>query len=127
MPRITSEISMWFDYPDDPYGGRVHVRHLKEGELMNIRERTREMATTYVQEFRQKDVTVRQNGTSEAIAIAAVMDWENFIDEKDEPMKCIPGNIKKMCMEAGFFRFIEDCLDKLEKEASQRQEVEVKN
>lgn len=127
MPKITSEISTWFDYPDDPWGGRVHIRHLKEGELSSIRQRTSEIRTEYVQEFRQKEVSVRQTGLREAICIAAIKEWENFFDENDQQMKCTPGNIRIMCTEAGFFEFIDNCLDILEKEAAEKKETETKN
>lgn len=127
MPKITKELSTWFDYPDDPYNGKVHVRLVKEGELSSIRERTSEVKTQFVKEFRQKETVFRLNGTKEAIAIAAIIGWENFYNEKDEKLECTEGNIRIMCMESGFLDFIDECLSILNDESTKTKEEEAKN
>lgn len=127
MPKVSSEISRWFDYPDDPYKGRVRVRLPKGGELQAIRERTTEGRAQHVKEFRQREVVIRQNGYREEVAVTATLEWENFLDENDKPLKCTPGNIRRMCMEDGYYDFIDECLAELEQEAKEKAEAESKN
>jgi hypothetical protein len=127
MPKIKSEISMWFPYPDDPYGGKVHVRLPKPGEAQAIREKAREMKVQYVKEFRQSETIIRMNGAREGIVLAAVKDWENFLDESDKPLKCTAENVRIMCLEDGFLDFIDECLAELEKVDKEKSEAASKN
>jgi len=127
MPKVKKELAMWFPYPDDPYEGKVHVRHLKAGEIAAIMERTRELKTTYVKEFRQSETAMRIVGAKVETSIAAIKGWENFIDEHDKPMECTPANIKIMCLEDDFLDFIDQCLKTLDDMAAEQDKAEQKN
>ena len=121
MPKITKEISDWFDFPDDPYHGRVLVRLPKPGEIESIRERAREM------KFKSDETVLRFSGMREAIAIIAVKDWEQFFDAEDQPLKCTPANVAVMCLEKGFLDFVDVCIADLEKRAEDRSKAALGN
>jgi hypothetical protein len=127
MPRIAREISAWFEMPDDPFGGRVHVRLLKRAEVEAIMEKAREIKAVHVKEFRQTETSIRIHGAKTEITIAAVKDWENFFNEKDEALKCTPPNVRIMCLEDGFMDFVDRCLKALEDQEAKKREAELKN
>lgn len=127
MPKIVKEISAWFDYPDDPLNGRVHIKYIKPGRRAAITERTSEIVTNYVREFRQSESSFRLNGTGEALAVEQVIAWENFFDENDKPMEANAVNIKKMCLESGFITFLNECQKILAEQAGEIQEKESGN
>lgn len=125
MPKIKKEVKDWFDYPDDPFNGRALIRLPKPGEIESIKEKSRELV---VKEFRQAEtLSIRATGVKEAIAVAAFLDWENFIDVDGEQMKCTKAHVLLMCKEAGFLEWMDDCLKELEERAHKEAKAELKN
>jgi len=127
MPKISKEISAWFDYPDDPQGGKVHVRLLKSGEFQLISEKTLEIRNTFNDETNQNEVTMARRGFRASVVVKSIKEWENFFDVEDKPMKCTPLNIKLMCCEDGFVEFIETCIEELEKQKAAKDNAILKN
>lgn len=116
MPKISKDISAWFDYPDDPLNGKVNVRLPKSGEVQSAVEKTMEIKYVWDEETQKAEPVIGRSGTKASIVQLAVLDWKNFFDANDKPMKCTPANIKAMCCEDGFAMFIDECVSKLEKE-----------
>jgi hypothetical protein len=127
MPKIVPQIESWFDYPDDPMGGRVLVAHIKDGELARILERTTETKTVYVKEFRRPESTIRHVDSTTEIIVAAVKGWEKFYGEDDKPLPCTPENVRVFCKEDGFIRFVSQCREKLAQIALDKVAAEQKN
>ena len=122
MPKVKPEVSDWFDYPDDPYKGRVQVRLVPDGESTLIKNRNRVMI------FAQDKPAIGMGEAEIEIIIASVKNWENFFGLEDESLKCTPANVKRMCESVdGFIDFINECLIDLEARAKAKSEAEVKN
>lgn len=135
MPRITPEEEMWFDYPDDPLGGRALIRHLKDGEFQDIIDSAMRTRVTFkADDSKETDIFEDTAYRREALAVAVVKDWENFFSDqvdKDHPdgllLECNKANKKAYSREDGFMRWIYDCRKKLAKIVSDKQEAARKN
>lgn len=123
MPRIVKIRSKWFALSDDPLNGRVHVRHLKGAEVQDIMDQVNDRKVidrgNTVNGERQIEIELRTNTTLAAtlIAVACVLDWENFFDENDLPLDCTPENVKLFAREDGFAAFLKTCREVLAQEA----------
>lgn len=94
MPRAEKKISMWFDWPEDPHGGRVEVTHLTRADEAAIAEQVYEAVNVYNRETgkvesQQKVHTLLDRKLT---ADAAVSAWENFLDPDGKPMECTQDN-----------------------------------
>ena len=119
MPKIKPDIDQWFDYPDDPYNGRVLVRLPRGGEVQRIVEQT----TEYIAGPR----VFRMNGTNEQIIKAAIKDWEHFYDGEDQVLKCTPANVEVMCRDAAFLKFVDTCMAELRQRKAEQDKADLKN
>lgn len=120
MPKIQEIKEVWFDYPDDPMGGKVLIRHLKEGEVQKILETTTETRTVFNSDDGKPETVITRKDVVTALVLESVRNWENFYDgkkSKNNPygkeLKCTPDKIKLFCLEDGFVNFISDCREKL--------------
>lgn len=120
MPAIQKRLEIWFDYPNDPMGGRVLVRHLKEGEINRILQGCTDTRLVYDQDSRKAETVVSRKNQIEELIIASVADWEKFYDGKPKKgnphgafLPCTDANIRKFCIEDGFSSFVSDCREKL--------------
>lgn len=113
MPKLTTEKTMWFDVPDDPLCGRVEIKHLKNGEIQTILAHNNKTETIFNGNKRPKLVTVQVDAPVIVQAAAAVVGWENHLDENDKPLDCTPENARAFLKEDGYLAFISDCRDKL--------------
>lgn len=134
MPKIEETQEMWFDYPDDPLGGRVLIRHLKSGEVARIENETTEVRSVFNQETNQPETIVIHRAMQEKLAAAAVKDWEKFFDGKPvkghangKPLPCNEKNIILFCKEDGFLNFVFDSRKKLAEHVQARREESEKN
>ena len=121
MPKISREFSDWFEIPNDTYNGRVKIRLPKSGEQEQIKERCRELSLA------GGVPAVRLIGSRVALATAAIMDWENFFDADDNPLKCTPANVQIMCNEDGFLEFVDECMAELESRKEELEKAALKN
>ncbi|HBA86025.1 MAG TPA: hypothetical protein DCZ95_18220 [Verrucomicrobia bacterium] len=121
MPRIQKETEAWFDYPNDPDGGRALIRLLKDGKQDLIKSKCREMVMTETGE-----PGFRTDARLEII-IESVVDWKNFIGADGQQLKCTRANISLMCAEDGFMKWVDECIAELEKRKAEQVKAEVKN
>jgi hypothetical protein len=121
VPRIQKETEGWFDYPNDPDGGRALIRLLKNGKQDLIKSKSREVVWN---EF--GEAGFRTDARLEII-IESVVQWENFIGADGESLKCTRANISLMCAEDGFMRWVDECVAELEKRKAEQAKAEIKN
>ncbi len=128
MPRLSKEFSVWFDYPDDPHGGKVEIRHIPPEELARIES---EVNTTRLvagpgkmpeKETRTDTILDRKLTTD-----AAVKDWENFLDEEDKPMECSSENKHLWSCDMSFWLFVLEKRKEVAKLLKEREEELLKN
>ncbi|MDH4319952.1 MAG: hypothetical protein OEV73_00485 [Desulfobulbaceae bacterium] len=126
MPKIIKPREMWFEWPEDPFGGRILVRHLKAGDTAGIHSQCMSAVNSYDAELNTVEVTQRHDLAKERqlTCQAAVVDWENFMGEDGKPMKCDKAGKQAFAMEDGFFSQLQafrgqlsDLVDKEEEEA----------
>lgn len=133
MPKVARTHSRWFPVPNDQLNGKVHVRRLKEAEVQAIMDQVNDRKVIDRGENtkgeRQIEVELRTNTGQAAIklAVACVLGWENFFDEKDQPLDCTPDNVRLFAMEDGFTAFLKNCREVLTKEAAEAEEEARKN
>ncbi len=133
MPKVKPIRSRWFDLPDDPLKGRVHVRLLKKAEVQAIVAQGIDSKTIDKgfddkgERLCETEIRVDNGKTAKLLAVACVLGWENFLDEKDQPLECTPENIKLFILEDGFAAFLKDCREVLAKEAADAEEEARKN
>ena len=102
---------MWFDMPDDPLKGRVEILHLTGGDIAEIRDQAWEVRNVFDKDsetgFRseQKYYPGRDR---QLTVCAAVVGWENFVDEVGKAMACTEENKKLWAREDGFMRFVNE-------------------
>ena len=127
MPSITHSESAWYDYPDDPQGGRVKIRWVKDGEIQDISAKLSRQRLVNPTDDENQEVIIepRDDKLSLAgeLAVAAVTDWENFndgvpVDGKPygEALPCNEITKRQFCMESDFVSKI----SKLHKEHKRR-------
>lgn len=126
MPQLTKELKMWFDVPDDPLKGRIEIKHLKEGEIQEVYNKATEAETVFNGD---EGVTKIKQQTSPRIelAILAVTNWENHLDESKKPLKCTPDNIRLFAIEDGFLAFVEKCRKDIAGVAKKKRRAKEKN
>lgn len=133
MPKISKEVSAWFDYPDDPLGGKVEVRHLKKAKAQGILGQAMDQKVisrgkdASGEPLVESEIKVDNVKTNELLAVACVKAWENFQDEKGEVLPCNKDNIKRYAGEDGFIEFLVKCREDLAKQVKEQQEKALKN
>lgn len=90
MPRLSKKKSVWFDMPNDPDKGRVQITHMSNTTRAAIRKEvvtTRQVINPVSKKFEQE--TLVDEVLDRQLTINAVVtDWENFLDQDGESMKC---------------------------------------
>lgn len=134
MPKIQKVKEMWFNYPDDPMGGKVLIRHLKEGEVQDLLDDHSETKAIYNTESNTHETVMIRKNVMPALAAASVVDWENFFDGKPakgnkhgKPLPCTKKNVFLFCKEDGFLAFISESREKLSDVMSEREKESEKN
>jgi hypothetical protein len=128
MPRAYSPIKLWFNYPDDPCGGRIEVRHLSPREEEEIREK--ESPTKQILDDHGVRVESSKRTMHEEIelAVAAVVGWENFLDADGDQMACTARNVRRAAMQFDdFLLFVAECREKLATKVATDKEARIKN
>ena len=107
MPRITAEKKVWFDLPDDPDNGRVELRYLKDGDVQEVLNSVNVTETVFNKEAKSTLTRLRQiESPAIAQAAAAIVDWENHLDENGQQLKCTPENVRRFLQEDGYLMAI---------------------
>lgn len=129
MPRINKTLEQWFDWPNDELGGRILIRHLKEGQVVDIHAKCAATRQT----FGTKDKTMEAEThhdlllERELVAVAAVGAWENFFDDAGTPLECTEANKRLFAREDGFSAQIRDFRDALAKRVEEERTEQRKN
>jgi len=94
MPKAVKKLSMWFDWPDDPHGGRVEIVHLDQQDTANIAEQVYETRNVFNAGTDKIDTEQRINTILDRRLTAdrAIKSWENFLDGEGKPMECTREN-----------------------------------
>lgn len=133
MPKISNDLTRWFDYPDDPFGGRVEVLHLKKTLAQDLMGKGVDSKVIYRgtddggNRLLESETRVDNAKTRELLAVAVVMRWENFLGADGNPLDCTPDNVRLFSREDGFMDFLGDCRGVLAKEAVELEEAARKN
>ena len=128
MPRISKPKEMWFEWPDDQLGGRILVRHLKEGDIVAIHSKCSSADTSYV-DGNSASVTSRHDMglERELVAVAAIAGWENFFDESGKPLECTAAHKRLFAMEDGFYGQLRKFRNELTRIVDEAEEKAKKN
>jgi hypothetical protein len=128
MPRIMPEKRVWFDVPDDPDGGSVEIRHIKDGEIQELISKNNETRTVYDRKTEKTYSRIRQRRAPALVmATAAVCDWKNHIGKDGKTMSCTPENVSEFLKEDGYLSFINACIGKVAKMVEQDKAEKEKN
>ncbi len=94
MPRAERKLTVWFDWPDDPYGARIEVEHLDRQAVAEIAARVYETRNIYNRETGQMEVEQRYNSIldRQLTAERAVRSWEGFVGPDGRQMECTREN-----------------------------------
>lgn len=122
---------MWFYFDDDdPESGRVLIKSLspKEGEQL-MKECSKKMPPEYRGGHRYEiPDKLDEKKYNRMLWDAVILDWENLVDEKDEPIPCTADNKLRLMYEAPFFlEFITKNLKIMDANRDQRMEQVEKN
>ena len=107
MPRMEDKIYTWFDYPDDPDKAKVEICNLTDEEVEAVRAKA-----TITRNYMGDDGTPQREQLIDLAVdrretvLLAVRNWENFYDEKGQPMKCSPEALSRWSCNATFVNFI---------------------
>lgn len=136
--RLQKLTKAWFDFPNDPDGGKFEIKHLLAGEIAKIFEKTHKQGFDFREDANGelKPVPVFEIDNvmeKELTIVATIQNWENQFDENGEILKCNDKNKLRICREIGeedwktFLDFITDCRQKLSDIVKAQAEKEIKN
>lgn len=120
---------MWFDYPDDPDGGRVEIQNLDESDIAAITAKSFTNRTAYNEELKrplqeqQYSALVDRQET----VVRAVVNWENFFDQVGKLMKCSEAAKRKWACSNDFMAFVNEKRAIVEEAARKQTEEKRKN
>jgi len=111
MPRLTLERTKWFDYPEDEFGAKIEIKHLKPGKLQEIEAK--------VNRFTGKmgdgdsgfttELDINPFIRKQEIIKAAIVNWDKFFDHTGKECKCTDK------VKLAFLKEIEDFYEVVEK------------
>lgn len=116
--RLLQKMSTWVDLPDDTDGARMKVCNLSHEERANIAQKSTEIIP---REYLGRVVPIPAvNGLrhNQLVAVAAVEDWEGFLDADGKEMECSTENKKTWACDPDFSRFVQEQVDLLDKQAA---------
>lgn len=127
MPKINPPFEAWFPVPDDPLSGKVLVRHLQDGDLARIHNRSSDVRTVYVDGKMSRELNQDLEAEMDASLDLAIIDWENFQDADGNDVDCNMANKRLFASTDWFLQFIKDCRDTLRQEFSESEAKKLKN
>ena len=130
---ISKVIERWFDVPNDPDKSRLKIKHLNPGEIQDIFDQVYKQEVEYVKgekgkmepRFSQKNnLKLDRKLTFTSVVVA----WENMFDNKDQKMKCTPGNVERAYKEIeGFAEMVNGFKATLAADIKEEREDQKKN
>jgi hypothetical protein len=121
----------WFDFIDDPDGGRVKMRQLKPSEEQSAWTEAFACLLEELPEADQQSAPFMARVSrkmTEINTVKAVAEWENFFDENGEPLECNEDNILLVMHEiAGCYNTLVVFRNDLEEINDKAQEAQEKN
>lgn len=115
MPRLTAKKTRVFYVPNDPDKGNITIRALTREELARIEANCSE---TSADDKGSGKLILNPYARVNGVAQACLEDWENFFDEKGNPMKYSAKNVMRASrmsieVEEGnivrFFEWVDSC------------------
>lgn len=114
--------------PEKKDSGRVKVRVLNSGKLAEIRDSTIRTEVEYRGENRFEYQKIDHSARDSIVWDYCIVDWEGIIDDDDKPIECNTENkIKLMNNHIGFSNFIQNCLERLNRQSEIYSEYLEKN
>jgi len=129
MARITKPNRRWFEMEGDPDNARVEIKALTPGERQEIAQAALKQRLIYKPGQDMETIQELDPG-AEALSVAriCVVDWENFYDMNNKPMKCTPKNIERAVkLIDGFSPFVSKCLRKITEDIETEKDEQEKN
>lgn len=120
---------MWFAFePDNPDSGEICIRVLNGEKLAAIRNNTVKTKVEYREdnrfEYQDIDHTARDN----IIWDYCIVDWKGLTDDDDNPIECnTEKKIELMNGHVGFSLFVENCMQRVNKQNDVYREYSEKN
>ena len=128
--RIQKKIERWFEFENDPDGGKVLIEHLTDGEIRDIVAEVGQTRIEYRQGESEPVVVSSPNSIrrEEKILCRAVKDWENHYDEDGNLMDCTDENkIRAMQRAEGFYESVCEFRERLAADVKKERERLEKN
>ena len=119
----------WFYFDkNDPESGKICIRILSPGKLSEIRnsiETEVEFKDGQRYEYQKPDT----DGIRDKIIWDyCIVDWQNLVDDDNQPIECnIENKLKLMQEHIGFSSFVENCLTQLNEQNEIYKEYSEKN
>ncbi len=118
--KLSKIETAWFEYPDDPDGARLKIKHLLAGDLNDIQDQVHQEEVEFKKDLQGNlepsiKTTIRQKIGEELTVCAAIADWENVMDADGVPLACTDENKIRVCRELpepawrDFVKFIGEC------------------
>jgi hypothetical protein len=129
MPRLTEKFSMWFDYPDDPDGGRVEIESLSDQDVAAIRAKAQITRVVYdaSKDAPTQETQILLDVDRQETIERAVKSWENFFDQDGNQMPCNKDTRRQWAQNADFVGFVNRSLMVVNAEARTRTAERRKN
>ena len=131
--RITKITERWFEVPNDPDKARIKIKHLLPGEVSDIFDQVFVQNVIYKKNEKEDlepvfSQTTDKKKDRELTLTKSIIDWENFFDRDDKPLKCNEENIIRASKEIeGFNILITELREKLAKDIEQERKDQIKN
>ena len=119
----------WFKFePDDPESGEICIRVLNAEKLAEIRNETIKTKVEYRNDNRFEYQDIDHSARDSIIWNYCIVDWKGLVDDEDNPIECTPDSkMQLMNGHIGFSMFVENCLERLNKQNEIYQEYSEKN
>jgi len=117
-----------FTFSDDPDSGVVHIRVMTPGKLAEIRDQTILTKVEYKNHNRFEYTEIDYAKRDQIVWDYCIVSWEGLDDDDGKPIPCTTENkLRLMNEHPGFAGFVNNCLEKLQKDWEKRQDYLEKN
>lgn len=115
----------WFDLPNR---GRICIRLCAGDDLKRIQKITRKKKEKFKYGRRFEYEIVNEPLEDEMIWDFCIIDWEDIVDQKNDPIECTKDNkLLLMNKSVTFANVVANCLDQLTEATEEEKEEEEKN
>ena len=131
--RISKPVERWFDVPGDPDGAKIKIKPLSPREVTDIYDQAFKQTATYAKGKDGKYEPTFSQETDKKLDreltwTKSIVDWKNFYDHDDKPMKCTNANVIRAAGEIeGFATLIKELRDQLDLDIATEREEQRKN